>query len=79
MVLIGDSIFYRMGQLDIFDDFNPINLASPGYNTENMLFRLESSRASLKLLQNIPVIVIMIGTFNVGLRSLNIKYYFSLH
>ena len=47
--------------------FHPINLASPGFRTENMLYRLSTTK--LHKIFSSPLFVVMIGTFNIGVHN----------
>ena len=68
VVLIGDTIFSRLSKAGFLSDYNPVSLASQGYHTENMIFRLTYS--NVLQLRNVPIVAIMIGTFNVGSQDL---------
>ena len=67
LVLFGDSILYKFGTFSPLQELNPLNLASPSFHTENVLYRLKNT--DLKAIKNIPIVALMVGGFNVGSRD----------
>ena len=71
LVVIGDTILNQIGRdkavREAINKYHPVNLASPGYRTEHMLYRLTYSH--LTGMYEAPVVFIMIGTFNIGKKD----------
>jgi len=68
LVIIGDTILSQMGRdksvREAINQYHPLNIASPGYRTEHMLYRLSYSK--LTGCYDSAAVLIMIGTFNIG-------------
>lgn len=67
MLLIGDSILHRMMKNSSIatkweKEYSPINFASPGFRTENVLFYIEQNL--YKNVTSIPILVVMLGSSN---------------
>lgn len=71
LVFIGDSIFSQLSRdssvRDALISYHPLNLASPGFRTEHMLYRLTTS-INIHKAFSAKVFVVMIGTFNIGIH-----------
>jgi lysophospholipase L1-like esterase len=71
LVFIGDSIFSQLTRdssvRDALFSYHPLNLASPGFRTEHMLYRFTTSLNIHKSF-SAPVFVVLIGTFNIGVH-----------
>ena len=71
IVFIGDSCLSQITRdASIRDElikYHPLNLASPGFRTEHMLYRLTTSNIHKVFVA--PIFVVMIGTFNIGIHD----------
>ena len=71
LVFIGDSCLSQLNRdssiRELIYKYHPVNLASPGFRTEHMLYRLTTSNVHKIFIA--PVFVVMIGTFNIGIHD----------
>ena len=72
IVFIGDSVLSQMNRDNSIRkrlaSYHPINLASPGFRTEHMLFRLTTSTHVHRVFEA-PLFIVMMGTFNIGIHD----------
>ncbi len=71
VVFVGDSCLSQITRDETVRNalikYHPLNLASPGFRTEHMMYRLSTSK--LHKVHSASLFVVMIGTFNVGISN----------
>ena len=71
VVFVGDSCLSQITRDEVVRNallkYHPLNLASPGFRTEHMMYRLSTSK--LHKVHSASLFVVMIGTFNVGISN----------
>ena len=67
LMLFGDSVFHKFGNVNLMPDYAPINLASPSFHTEHVIMRI--SNLNLLPMRKVPVVALMVGGFNIGSKD----------
>ena len=67
LMLFGDSVFHKFGNLNLMPEFAPVNLASPSFHTEHVIMRI--TNLNLLPMRKVPVVALMVGGFNIGSKD----------